>query len=44
MEVLEGLFEKALKLESPWRITRIEFTEKRGKDKGFHRFSQRKRF
>jgi transposase len=35
MEVLEGLFEKALKLESPWRITRIEFTEKEGRIKVF---------
>jgi transposase len=35
MEVLEGLFEKALKLESPWRITRIEFTEKEARIKVF---------
>lgn len=28
MEVLESLFEKALRLESPWKVTRIEFTEK----------------
>ena len=27
MEVLESLFAKALKLESPWKITKIEFHE-----------------
>ena len=28
MEVLESLFSKALKLERPWEITKIEFLEK----------------
>ncbi|HKZ41430.1 MAG TPA: ISL3 family transposase [Candidatus Hodarchaeales archaeon] len=28
MQVLESLFEKALKVESPWKITRIDFQEK----------------
>ncbi len=27
MQVLESLFEKALKLEPPWRVKRIEFRE-----------------
>ena len=27
MEVLESLFTRALKLESPWEITKIEFHE-----------------
>ncbi|HDH10851.1 MAG TPA: transposase family protein, partial [Nitrospirae bacterium] len=27
MEVIEGLFEKALKLESPWQVKAIEFKE-----------------
>jgi len=31
MEVLESLFSKALKLESPWEITTIEFLEKEGR-------------
>ncbi|MDO9529618.1 MAG: transposase family protein [Syntrophales bacterium] len=31
MEVLESLFSKALKLESPWEITKIEFLEKEGR-------------
>lgn len=35
MEVLESLFEKALKLEEPWKITRIEFGEEEGKIKLF---------
>jgi transposase len=30
MEVLESLFSKALKLERPWEITKIEFLEKDG--------------
>jgi transposase len=28
MQVLESLFEKALKVESPWKITKIDFQEK----------------
>lgn len=35
MEVLESLFEKALKLEEPWKITRIEFAGEQGKIKVF---------
>ena len=31
MEVLESLFSKALKLEFPFKITKIEFLEKEGK-------------
>lgn len=31
MEVLESLFSKALKLESPWEITKIEFLENEGR-------------
>lgn len=31
MEVLEALFSKALKLESPWKITKVEFLEKEGR-------------
>ncbi|MBI4379527.1 MAG: ISL3 family transposase [Nitrospinae bacterium] len=31
MEVLETLFSKALKLESQWEITKIEFLEKEGR-------------
>lgn len=31
MEVLETLFSKALKLEHPWKITKVEFLEKEGK-------------
>ncbi len=31
MEVLESLFARALKLESLWKITRIEFGEKEGR-------------
>jgi transposase len=30
VEVLESLFTKALKLERPWKITRIDFNEKAG--------------
>jgi transposase len=33
MELLASLFSKALKLESPWEITKIEFTEAEGKIK-----------
>ena len=43
MEVLESLFEKALRLELPWKITRIEFTEKQGTIKVFIDFQRRKR-
>src|SRR5271169_6798703 len=42
MEVLESLFAKALKLESPWKITKIEFHEGGGEIKvfvDFHRGS-----
>src|SRR5665647_1227546 len=35
MEVLESLFAKALKLESPWKITKIEFHEGGGDIKVF---------
>jgi transposase len=35
MEVLESLFAKALKLESPWKITKIEFHEGVGDIKVF---------
>jgi len=35
MEVLESLFAKALKLESPWKITKIEFHEGGGDIKIF---------
>lgn len=31
MEILETLFSKALKLERPWEITKIEFLEKEGR-------------
>ncbi len=31
MEVLEALFARALKLESPWTITKVEFSEEKGK-------------
>lgn len=31
MEVLETLFSKALKLESPWKITKVEFLENEGR-------------
>ena len=30
MEVLESLFTRALNLESPWKITKIEFSEMEG--------------
>ena len=30
MEVLEALFARALRLESPWKITKIEFHEGKG--------------
>jgi hypothetical protein len=30
VDVLESLFTKALKLESPWKITRVDFNEKAG--------------
>jgi len=30
MEVLEKLFARALKLESPWEITKVEFHEGAG--------------
>lgn len=31
MEVIEALFARALKLESPWTITKVEFSEEKGK-------------
>ena len=30
MEVLEDLFSKAIKLEAPWKITKVEFREREG--------------
>ncbi len=35
MEVLESLFAKALRLESPWKITKVEFHEGKGVIKVF---------
>jgi transposase len=35
MDILESIFAKALKLESPWEITKIEFNESEGKIKVF---------
>jgi len=40
MEDLEALFAKALKLESPWKITRVDFQESEGKIKVFVDFPQ----
>ena len=31
MDVLESIFTRALKLESPWKITRIEFNDSEGR-------------
>ncbi len=38
MEVLEALFAKALKLEAPWKITKVEFNEGQGIIKVFSDF------
>ena len=35
MDVLESIFTRAINLESPWKITKIEFTESEGKTKIF---------
>jgi len=35
MDVLESIFTRALKLESPWKITRIEFNDSEGRIKVF---------
>jgi transposase len=40
MEVLEALFAKALRLESPWKITKVEFHEGEGVIKVFVDFAK----
>ena len=40
MDVLESIFTRALNLELPWNITKIEFTESEGKIKIFIDFSR----
>lgn len=44
MEILESLFEKALKLELPWKITRIEFADKQGRIRVFIDFHRGSKF